>query len=377
VTKRWLETLFVGSLRFVKGLLALALCVGTLGVALTVVDVAPSGAANTGVPTITSVSPVSGLPTGGTKVTLFGTNMLTSTVSFGGAAGTVTTDSAGKIIVTSPASPLASPGYGAVSLTVTNSFGTSASSTFTYIAAPTVTQLFGGNAPTSGGTTIYIEGTGFVGVTAVDFAVTASTSFTVESSTVIQALVPAPGTETAGTVYNVTVTTGAGTSAKATANQWYWFGTGTCAFSGTGVQNTGAPPGYSAYIQGAVAGTSSTLPSGGTVIPSSCTGLSGLGTTSPMLESLGAATASAVVGTGPGGNGGNEEWLGWSGANGYSDTTSSTYNAPSPGFQLPPSGPSTTGGCPVSPSLCIVASSGGTAVYYGTDPTATCPPSQA
>ena len=175
----------------------------------------------------------------------------------------------------------------------------------------------------------------------------------------------------------MTVTTGAGTSAKATANQWYWFGSGSCTFSGTGVENSGAPPGASAYIQGAVAGTSTTLPSGGTVIPTSCTGLSGLGTTAPMLESLGAPTAAVVTGTGPGGNGGNEEWLGWSGANGYSDTTSATYNAPSPGFQLPESGASTTGGCPVPSSLCVTAASGGTPVYYGTDPNATCPPSQA
>ena len=96
-----------------------------------------------------------------------------------------------------------------------------------------------------------------------------------------------------------------------------------------------------------------------------------------MLESLGAPTAAIVTGTGPGGDGGNEEWLGWSGANSYSDTTSSTYNAPSPGFELPESGPSTSGGCPVSHSLCVVAGAGGTPTYYGTDPDATCPPSQA
>ena len=97
---------------------------------------------------------------------------------------------------------------------------------------------------------------------------------------------PAINTETIGTIYNVTVVTGAGTSATSTASQWYWFGSGSCTFSGTGVQNSGAPPGASAYIQGAVAGTSGTNPSGGTVIPTACTGLSGLGTTAPMIESL-------------------------------------------------------------------------------------------
>ena len=381
MTKRWLDTLVVSSVRFVKGALALALCLGTLGVALTVVGVSPAAAA-TAVPTITSVAPASGLPAGGTKVTISGANLTSATaVDFGSAAATISSNTAGKIVIdASPASPLAAPGLGTVDITVTTAGGTSAivpADEFTYVNAPTVTALYGGNAPTAGGTTIIIQGTDFAGVTAVDFASTAATSYTVQSSTQIQAVVPAINNETVGDLYNVTVTTGAGVSAKATANQWYWFGAGSCAFSGTGVENSGAPPGSSAYIQGAVAGTSTTLPSGGTVIPTSCTGLEGLGTTAPMLESLGAPTAAVVTGTAPGGAGGNEEWLGWSGANGYSTTVDGTYNAPSPGFQLPESGPSTTGGCPVPSSLCVTAASGGTPVYYGTDPSATCPPTQA
>ena len=302
-------------------------------------------------------------------------------VDFGaGNPGAVTSNTAGKIVVTSPASTLAAPGTGTVDVTVTTAWGTSPvvpADQFTYVGAPTVTALYGGNAPTGGGTTIIIQGTNFVGVTNVEFATTAATSYVVQSSTEISAVVPGIATEVVGTIYNVTVITGAGTSAKATANQWYWFGTGSCTFTGSGVQNSGAPPGASAYIQGAVAGTSPTNPSGGTAIPTSCTGLSGLGTTAPMIESLGAATAGVVTGTGPGGNGGNEEWLGWSGQNNYFDTTSATYNAPSPGFQLPDSGPSTTGGCPISGALCVTGAAGGTPVYYGTDPNTTCPPSQA
>ncbi len=333
-------------------------------------------------PAITSVTPSSGLPAGGAKVTIIGTNLTTATaVDFGaGNPGTITSNTAGKIVVTSPASTLAAPGTGTVDVTVTTALGTSPvvpADQFTYVGAPTVTALYGGNAPTGGGTTIIIQGTNFVGVTNVEFATTAATSYVVESSTEISAVVPGIATEVVGTIYNVTVITGAGTSAKATANQWYWFGTGSCTFSGAGVQNSGAPPGASAYIQGAVAGTSTTNPSGGTAIPTSCTGLSGLGTTAPMIESLGAATAGVVTGTGPGGNGGNEEWLGWSGQNNYFDTTSATYNAPSPGFQLPDSGPSTTGGCPISGALCVTGAAGGTPVYYGTDPNTTCPPSQA
>ena len=199
-------------------------------------------------------------------------------------------------------------------------------------------------------------------VTAVDFATTAATSFTVQSSTQIQAVVPAINNETVGDIYNVTVTTGAGVSAKATANQWYWFGAGSCAFSGTGVENSGAPPGASAYIQDAVAGTSSTNPSGGTVIPTTCTGLEGLGTTGADARVAGGAHGGrrhrdrARRGTA----------ATRSGSAGRARTATrprsdGTYNAPSPGFQLPESGPSTTGGCPVPSSLCLSAAAGGNA----------------
>ena len=68
---------------------------------------------------------------------------------------------------------------------MTTASGTSAivpADEFTYVGAPTVTALYGGNAPIAGGTTIIIGGTNFVDPTAVDFATTAATSFTVVSS---------------------------------------------------------------------------------------------------------------------------------------------------------------------------------------------------
>lgn len=149
MTKRLLDTFVVGSLRFVKGALALALCLGTFGVALTVVGVSPAAAA--GVPTIASVAPTTGLPAGGTKVTIIGTNLTSATaVDFGtGNPGTITKNTAGQVVVTSPASALPSPGLGTVDITVTTAGGTSAivlADQFTYINAPTVTALYGGNA---------------------------------------------------------------------------------------------------------------------------------------------------------------------------------------------------------------------------------------
>ena len=114
-----------------------------------------------------------------------------------------------------------------------------------------------------------------------------------------------------------------------------------------------------------------------TVIGTACTGLSGLQLTAPMIESLSDPEASVTVGTGPnGGPGGNQTFLGWSGQNGYSTDTNGSYNA---GFVLPFSGPNTTGGCPLLPGptgLCALAQGEGEDAFFGTDPQATCPPSQ-
>ena len=112
---------------------------------------------------------------------------------------------------------------------------------------------------------------------------------------------------------------------------------------------------------------------GTTSAAASCTGLAGLGLLAPMIESLSDPVAAAVSGTGPGGAGGNETWLGWSGENNYFQTTGTTYSGD---YILPSSGPNTTGGCPVG-GLCSLAQSEGAAPYYGTDPQGTCPPTQA
>ena len=373
-------------------------------------------------------------------------------------------------------------------------------------------------------------------MTAVDFNTTAATSFTVNSNTNISAVVPVmPSSDMAGKTYYVTVMTGSGTSAEGPGSAWYWFGSGTCTMSGPGVQNSGAPPGASAYIldaSEAVGGSTGTTVSGSTtfsdpnasftssevgqtivilgagpattgtnsagfpyttpsglsttiasvvsptevtlataaqasitgsaqwdltslanntdgtttassttfttagadfsaadvgdtidvtgagasgaplvttvaafvsstqitlgtaastavsgnaawaiynttVIGTACTGLSGLALTAPMIESLSDPVASVVSGTGPGGAGGDETFLGWSGQNGYSTDVNGTYDA---GFVLPYSGPNTTGGCPLLPGatgLCALAQGEDTNAFYGTDPQGTCPPTQA
>ena len=167
-------------------------------------------------PTVSSVGPSSGPTTGGTSVTITGTNLGGATaVRFGASAATITSDTTTQIVATSPAAAA-----GTVDITVTTAGGTSGVSSadqFTYVvAAPTVTGISPTSGPTAGGTSVTITGTSFTGATAVMFGSTAATSFTVNSPTQITAVAPA---EAVGTV-DITVTTTAGTSAVSPADQF-------------------------------------------------------------------------------------------------------------------------------------------------------------
>ena len=84
-----------------------------------------------------------------------------------------------------------------------------------YDKVPSVTGVSPASGPATGGTSVTITGTGFLGATAVHFGSNTATSFTVNSSTQITAIDPAGS----GTV-NVTVTTAGGTSASLTADQF-------------------------------------------------------------------------------------------------------------------------------------------------------------
>ncbi|MGZ4342274.1 MAG: beta strand repeat-containing protein [Solirubrobacteraceae bacterium] len=165
-------------------------------------------------PTVTRVSPSSGPATGGTSVTIAGTDFTGATaVSFGGtAASTYTVTSATSITATSPAAS------GAVDVTVTiPAGGTSATNpndVFKYV--PSVTSVSPASGPTAGGTSITINGTGFTGATAVSFGGTAATTYTVNSSSKITATAPA---ESAGTV-DITVTTPGGTSSTGSGDRY-------------------------------------------------------------------------------------------------------------------------------------------------------------
>ncbi len=158
-------------------------------------------------PTVSSVSPNSGSTSGGTAVTITGTNFVAgATVSFGSAAATsVAVVNSTTITATTPAGSA-----GAATVTVTNSGGQSGSlaSGFTYIPGPTVTSVSPSSGAVAGGTAVTITGTNFAAGATVTFGSTAATSVVVVNSTTITATTPA-GSAGAATV---TVTNSGGQS---------------------------------------------------------------------------------------------------------------------------------------------------------------------
>jgi hypothetical protein len=157
-------------------------------------------------PSVTGISPDSGLAAGGTSVTITGKNLSGATgVGFGSYGdGKITADSSTQITVTTPA------GSGTVNITVTTPGGTSATSNadqFTYIPAPTVTSISPEADPPE--TTVTIYGTNLSGATGVSFGGVAATSVTVVSSTEIEATTPEGD---CGANVSVTVTTPGGTA---------------------------------------------------------------------------------------------------------------------------------------------------------------------
>jgi len=167
-------------------------------------------------PTVTGLSPTHGPYTGGTTVTISGTNLTgASAVDFGGQPATgysVIDDS--TISATSPA------GTNTVDVTVTTAGGSNTigpSDQFTYDPppAPVVTGVSPGSGPN--GTAVNITGSGFTGATAVHFGANAAGTIKVNNDGSIDTT--APNGTTPSTV-DVTVTTPGGTSAPGPSDQY-------------------------------------------------------------------------------------------------------------------------------------------------------------
>jgi hypothetical protein len=187
---------------------------GSIGPVLVRVT-SPSGTSNATVtftytplslPAVTGLSPSSGPTSGGTMVTVTGTDFSGATqVRFGSADATsFSVLSPTQITAVSP------PGAaGAVPVTVTTPAGTSAAapaSYFFYVPAPVLTALSPAAGPALGGGTVTLTGQNLSNATAVRFGALPAVFGSV-SSTEISAIAPAGS----GTV-TVTVTTPGGTS---------------------------------------------------------------------------------------------------------------------------------------------------------------------
>ncbi|HEY3923747.1 MAG TPA: IPT/TIG domain-containing protein [Acidothermaceae bacterium] len=165
-------------------------------------------------PVITSITPSTGPTAGGTSVTINGTGFTgATTVRFGSVAAMFRLTSSTKITAVAPAQSA-----GTRDISVKTSAGTSAAvaaDKFTYQATPKVTSITPAAGPTSGGTSVTINGTGFTGATTVRFGSVAAT-FMLTSSTKITAVAPA---QSAGT-RDISVKTPGGTSAAVTADRF-------------------------------------------------------------------------------------------------------------------------------------------------------------
>lgn len=173
-------------------------------------------------PTVVAVNPNSGSTSGGTAITITGTNLTgTTAVTVGGVAAT-------SVTVVNPTTVTAvTPAYvsGALvrDVAVTTPFGSAtATGAFTYVSgAPTITSIAPTTGSTAGGTVVTITGTNFApGSTSVTIGGVAATGVTVNSATSVTATTAA---HAAGAV-DVVVDNGTG---SATLTNGFTYAAGT------------------------------------------------------------------------------------------------------------------------------------------------------
>jgi hypothetical protein len=220
-------------------------------------DTVPDGFEYTDDPVIGTITPTTGPETGGTVVTITGSNFDGVTaVTFDGVPGTaLTVVSDTELRVTTPAGT-----PGTADVVVTSPDGSGDPGAFLYYPITVVDGSNPGTGPTGGGTVVTITGRCFTGATGVLFGGVAAAEFRVISDTTITAVTPRAAT--AGTV-TLTVT-----------------GAGTC--------GTGSLPGGFTYVPGPAAG--GVLPATG----GEATGFGPLAALGLMLLAGGGAIATAI-----------------------------------------------------------------------------------
>src|SRR5439155_18069877 len=156
-------------------------------------------------PAITGISPNSGPPAGGQSVNINGSDLNGATaVTFGGAAATITANTATQITVTTPAHAA-----GVVDVVVTTPGGsTTSTGGYTFQAGPAITGISPNSGPTVGGQSVNINGSDLNGATAVTFG-GAAAAITANTATQITVTTP---THAAGAVDVVVTTLGGNAS---------------------------------------------------------------------------------------------------------------------------------------------------------------------
>ena len=212
-------------------------------------------------PVITGISAATGPITGGTSVVVSGSWLAGATgVTFGGTAASFVVNSNGTITCTSPAVGVTSLS-GPVDIIVTTPFGSSApvnADQFSYSnIAPVVTSLSTVSGSTSGGGSLTISGSHFLGTTAISFGSANVTSYTIANDNTITVVIPAAAAGAAGVV-NVTVTNAAGTSPVSSASQFTYTNSSTGNSGSSGGSNSsagsGSTPGSSGVMTPDIAG---------------------------------------------------------------------------------------------------------------------------
>jgi len=162
-------------------------------------------------PILTSATPVVGPATGGTTVTISGANLgATTSVTFGGIAGSIVSRSNSEISVVTPAFIRG----GSVPVVVVMPAGTATlASTFTYSLAPTIAKVAPKSGPASGGTVVTITGKN---LTAVSSVLLGNDSVAMTSQTATSITFVSPSSSSAD-LHAVTVSGAGGSAVKLAA----------------------------------------------------------------------------------------------------------------------------------------------------------------
>jgi len=150
-------------------------------------------------PAVTSVSPNNGPTTGGTSVTITGTNFRSGAMVTFGAAAAINVTVVNSTTITAT-TPVDSAGVAAVTVTDPDGQSGSLAGGFTFMPVPTVSSVSPNNGPVAGGTSVTITGTNFVTGATVTFGSASATNVVVVNGNTITA------TTSAGTAGAVTVT---------------------------------------------------------------------------------------------------------------------------------------------------------------------------